>query len=133
MIDCVLKFASEAAAIAALPDDAPRGWLLDHCIPGITVWRKSQEVVGPIIDPIVGSVSTTTITPLVGFFVLVAMNALRPAVINLAQVQFAADRDMAAARTPGMVVKSNLTTAALQDIRVAPLFSGMDWPFGAWA
>lgn len=133
MIDCVLKFTSEAAAIAALPDDAPRGWLLDHCIAGITVWRKSQEVVGQITDPILGLRSTTTITPLAGFFVLVAMNSLRPAVINLAQVQFAADRDMAAARIPGMVVKSNLTNTVLQDIRVAPLFAGMDWPFGAWA
>jgi hypothetical protein len=125
MIDCILKFTDRAAAISALQAHAPvdgggvRQWAQDHVLP-VQVWRDSQDV---------GGVHTY----LTGYFVLVALDNPPANLLNLAAIQFAVDRDLANARQAGMVLKSNVSQALLQDLRISPLFAGADWPFGVWS
>lgn len=120
MIDYFLKFADEATAKAALAQhlDAAGNWGASYVIGGITVWRNSQDV-------------GITHTPLAGFFMLVSLPTIVPALRDAAAVQVVIDRDMAKARQVGAVIKSNLSAPLLQDIRIAPVFAGTDLPYGA--
>src|SRR5438105_1694402 len=118
MIDAVLKFADATTAKAALASHAPtddqgvRQWAFDHVLP-VTVWRNSQDVTD--------GQGNATHTPLAGFFVLVSLAQVVPALRDLAAVQFVVDRDAANARTPGAVLKSNVSNAVLQDLRMSPV------------
>lgn len=120
MIDYFLKFADEATALAALQQFTNRtDWPLDYCIPGIQLWRVSQDVAG-----------VHTFLP--GFFVLVSLRNLVPALRDLAAVQVVIDRDKGNAGQVGAVVKSNVSNLILQDIRIAPVFAGINLPYGAF-
>lgn len=119
MIDYIAKFADQATAMADATFVAQvvgGDWLRDHCTP-ITVWRNSQDVGG-------------VHTPLAGFFVLISLNNIVPALRDHAAIQLVIDSDKAAARQAGMVIKSNVSGAILQDIRLQPIFAGRDYPFG---
>lgn len=134
MIDALLKFASLAAAIAdpvvqAHMDAAQTLFRSDYVIPDVKVWRNSQDVAGTDAQ---GN-PTITHTYLPGYFVLVSLRTLTPAAIALrdhAALQIVIDSDKAAARQTGMVIKSNVAGAILQDIRMQPIFAGRDYPFG---
>lgn len=119
MIDYILKFADEATAKTALASRLiVNEWPLDHCIPDVKVWRASQDV---------GGVHTF----LTGFFIIVSLGGIMPALRDLAVVQVVIDRDLAKARQAGAVIKSNVSNAILQDLRFAPVFAGSDFPYGA--
>lgn len=124
MIDYILKFADEAAAKTALAARLKTGeWPSDYCLPGITLWRDSQD----IPDGQGGFIHT----PLVGFFILVSLDRILPALRDLAVVQVVIDRELARTRTAGAVIKSNVTNLVLQDIRFSPIYAGSDFPFGS--
>jgi len=136
MIDCFLKFASLAAALAdaqalahtQLDDQGVRQFMADHVVGQVQVWRASQDVAGTDAD---GN-PTVTHTFLPGRFFTVSGENLPAALINHAAVQVCVNRDKASARTSGMVVKSNVSLALLQDLRFSPVWEGADYPFGAW-
>lgn len=129
MIDYILKFADEATAKAALAsrlkadDQGVTQWPTDYCLPGITIWRTSQDV----SDGQGGFIHT----PLVGFFILISLPNILPALRDLAVVQVVIDRELARTRTIGAVIKSNVTNAILQDIHFSPVYAGSDFPFGS--
>jgi hypothetical protein len=126
MIDYILKYANEAAAKTALASRLNAGeWPTDYFLPGITIWRDSQDVP----DGQGGFIHT----PLTGFFILVSLPNVLPALRDLAAVQVVVDRDLAKARQPGAVIKSNVTNAILQDLRWSPILAGSDNPWGTWA
>jgi hypothetical protein len=134
-IDVVLKFASRAAAIAALSDyvrpdeDGIARFSRDRIMPDIKVWRVSQDVIGTDGE---GN-STVTHNYLAGYYVLVSLPRVVPALRDRAEVQFVYDRDKANARQSGAVLRSTVGPAVLQDIRFEPVFAGSDLPFGAWS
>lgn len=123
--DVVLKYASRAAAIADLAehtgvdDQSVREFFGDRAIPNVKLWRASQDV---------GDVHTY----LVGYFVLISLPRLVPALRDNAAVQLVIDRDKANARQAGAIIRSTVGQAVLQDIRMSPVFAGSDFPFGAW-
>jgi hypothetical protein len=130
MIDYILKFASEAAAKTALSSRLKIGeWPLDYCLPGITMWRESQDVAGTDVD---GN-PTITHTPLTGYFIQASLDRVLPALRDLAAVQVVVDEELARARRPGAIIKSNVSNAILQDLRWSPVFAGRDNPWGTWA
>ncbi len=134
MIDGIFKFTSLAAAKADPYVQTHMNALQtlfaeDRIIPGLQVWRASQDVVGTDAEghPMV------THTYLTGWFMLVSVSRPIPlALQNHSALQIGIDRDMANARTAGMVLKSNITNAILQDLRFSPVFSGSDYPWGNW-
>ena len=136
MIDCFLHFASLAAALAdaqvlantTLDQQGVRQLMADHVIGQIQVWRNSQDVSGTDSD---GN-PTVTHAMLAGKFFTISGENLPAALINNAAVQVCVDRDKAAARQAGMVVKSNVSLVLLQDLRFSPVWAGADYPFGAW-
>lgn len=124
--DCVLKFASRAAAKAdavammqtVLDDQGVRQWLFSNCVE-VDVWRNSQDV---------GDAHTL----LSGFFVLISLPQVVPALRDHAAVQLVVDRDKMNARQAGAVLATGLSNAILQDIRISPIFAGMNPPWGAF-
>lgn len=123
MIDYFLKYADEATAKTALASRVRGGeWPTEYCIAGVTIWRASQDTLagnGGIVH-----------TPLAGFFILVSLPNIIPALRDLAAVQVVIDRDLALARQAGAVIKSNVTNAILQDMVISPVFAGTDLPYG---
>jgi hypothetical protein len=136
MIDCFIKFASLAAALAdaqvlahtTLDDQGARQFLADHAIGQVQVWRASQDVAGTDAD---GN-PTVTHALLPGRFFTISGESLPSALIADAAVQVCVDRDKAGRRQTGMVVKSNISLPLLQDLRFNPVFAGSDYPWGAW-
>jgi hypothetical protein len=133
MIDYFLKYADEATAKTALAQylvmdrDGVGQWPLDLCIPDVKIWRDSQDVTTPGPN---GKGPIITHTYLPGFFILVSLDRVRPALVNLPAVQVVIDREKAVARQAGAVIKSGVSNAVLQDIRISPVFSGSDIPYG---
>src|SRR5581483_5730486 len=116
MIDSILKFPDEPTAMAALTGHVIAGaWMMDHVVP-VTVTRISTGL------------------PIAGFTVLIALTNDQAAKLaflrNHAAVQLVIDRDKAAARQAGAVIKSTVGGAILQDIVVSPAFAGSDYPWG---
>ena len=136
MLDCFLHFASLAAALAdaqvlahtQLDDQSVRQFMADHVVGQVQVWRNSQDVAGT--DAQGNPMVTHTFLP--GKYFTVSGENLDPALINNAAVQVCVNRDKAAARVSGMIVKSNLSLPLLQDLRFSPVWAGSDYPFGAW-
>lgn len=133
-IDVILKYASRAAALADLvaqtniDNQNVRDFLSDRAIPNLQVWRASQDVAGTDAD---GN-PTVTHNYLSGFFVLISLPRVVPALRDDAAVQVVIDRDKANAREAGAILKSTVGAAVLQDLRFSPVFAGADYPFGAW-
>lgn len=129
MIDYFFKFNTEAAAIADAAGsqfyNANTGWNSDRVAPGLLVWRASQDVNGTDAQ---GN-PTVTHTPLAGWFGCISLDHVNNTLLNHANLQLAIDRDLSAAGQVA-ILKSNLTTAVLQDIRFSPLFAGSNYPFG---
>jgi hypothetical protein len=124
-IDYYLKFSDEATALAQLQLFInSTSWPTDYCIPNIQIWRNSQDIVDGQ-----GNVTHAYLT---GFFVLCSFKQNINALTNLAPVQVVIDRDKAKARLVGGVIKSNLSNPILQDIRISPIFSGTDLPYGSF-
>ena len=130
MIDYILRYADEATAKTALasrlkPDDqGVLQWPGDYCLPGVQMWRQSQ-------DTIDGN-GNTVHAYLTGFYILVSLPIVLPALRDLAAVQVVVDRDKAVARQAGAVIKSNVSNAILQDIRWSPVYAGSNNPWGTW-
>jgi hypothetical protein len=125
MIDYFVKYASLAAAkadplVQAHMDQLQTIFDESRVLINPVVWRASQDVNG-------------VHTPLTGFYLVISLPNLVPALRDAASVQVVIDREKANARQPGAVIKSNLTTAVLQDIRFEPVFAGCDYPFGGWS
>ena len=124
MIDYFLKYAGVAAAkadplIQAHMDRLQTLFDEGCIIVDPDVWRASQDV---------GGVHTY----LSGFFLIISLPNLVPALRDAASVQFVIDREKAKARQAGAIIKNNLTNTVLQDIRFEPIFAGSDYPFGGW-
>jgi hypothetical protein len=68
--------------------------------------------------------------PLAGYFVMISLDHVVPALLNHAAVQLVVDRDMMNARQPGAVLKSTVGNVVLQDLRFSPVFAGMNPPWG---
>ncbi len=125
-IDYILRFASRAAAKADAvvglqtvnDDQGAKQWLASNAVE-VTVWRDSQDVGG-------------VHTPLSGFYVLISLDQIVPALRDHAAAQLVIDRDMMNARTPGFVLKSGVSNAILQDLRISPIFAGMNPPWGSF-
>jgi len=125
----VLKFSSRAAAQAdavagletILDDQGARQWLASNSVE-VTIWRNSQDTVD-------GS-GNVVHTPLSGFFVLISLDRVVDALLNHSAVQLVIDRDKMNARQPGFILKSGVSNAILQDLRISPIFAGMDVPWG---
>jgi hypothetical protein len=135
-IDAMFKFASLAAAKAdpvvqhymALDDSQQAQFQLNIIIPGVQVWRASQDVVGTDTD---GN-PTVTHTFLPGYFIFVSADHIIPELRDHPALQVAVDRDKMNARQVGMVLKTNITNTLLQDLRFQPIYAGMNPPWGAW-
>lgn len=128
--DAVLKFPDRATAMADavvisqtyLDGQSVRQWLGQNVVE-CQIWRASQDTVDGLGNPVHH--------PLPGFFVLVSLPAVIPALLNHAAVQLVVDRDKMNAGQAGMVLKSGVSNAILQDIRISPIFAGMSPPWGA--
>jgi hypothetical protein len=136
MIDYFLKYADEATAKTALAQflitdrDGVAQWPTDLCIPDVKIWRASQDVTTNVTGLGGETMPVVTHAYLPGFFILVSLDRIRPALVNLPAVQAVLDREKAVARQAGAVIKSNLSNAVLQDIRISPVFAGSDIPYG---
>lgn len=124
-IDVILHFSSIAAAkgdsvIQQHYDAIEDAFAGDRVIPNLQVWRNSQDVNG-------------VHTFLSGWFLLVSVDHPVPVLRDHPAVQVAIDRNLANARQPGAILKSNISAALLQDIRFQPVFAGSDYPWGNWA
>lgn len=128
--DAMLKFTDRATAIADavaltqtyLDDQGIRQFFNQNCLV-TSPWRDSQDTVDGNGNPVHHL--------LVGFFVIASFDHIVFALRDHPALQFAVDRDKMNARQTGMVLKSNIAGALLQDIRFA-CFAGMDPPWGNW-
>lgn len=119
-IDVILKFDTEAAALAAQDLAEEKGgeaWSEDHVMP-VTVTRISTGAVLP------------------GYFLWVSLTreqAVRwQRLRDNPAVQLVVDREKANAREAGAIIKRTVSVALLQDIQIEPVYAGCDWPFGGW-
>jgi hypothetical protein len=135
-IDAMFKFASLAAAKAdpvvqhymSLDDSQQAQFQLNIIIPGVQVWRASQDVIGTDAD---GN-PTVTHTLLPGYFIFVSADHVISELRDHPALQVAVDRDKMNARQVGMVLKSTITNSLLQDLRFQPIYAGMNPPWGSW-
>lgn len=122
-IDVILRFTSRAAA---KDDPAVRAYLRrneadtdddfapDAIIPNVKVWRASQDVNG-------------VHNYLAGFFVLVSLPRIVPALRDHDAVQVVINADTNA------VLRKTVSNAVMQDLRFEPVFAGSNYPFGNWS
>lgn len=130
--DAIVKFNTLAAAKAdpdvqkfwnASGGDWDRSGVIE-----VQVWRASQDVTGTDAD---GN-PTVTHTYLPGLFWLISLPRLVPALRDNTAIQVVLNRDKCRARVAGCVIKSNVSNAVLQDIRISPTFEADAYPFGAF-
>lgn len=126
MIDYFFKWTDEAAAkedvlmLADYLNVTPGGlreWVRDKILPNPKVWRPSQDTV------VNGAVVHTYLT---GWFLVVALERRVAVLLNSTALQFALDRDARNAGQP-FVVKNNIG-AVINDVKVAPVFAGSNYP-----
>lgn len=126
-IDVILRFASLAAAKADASvrqhyDAIEDLFAGDRVIPNIKVWRASQDVAGTDGE---GN-PTVTHTYLTGWFVLVSLPRLVPALRDHAAVQVVINGET------NEIIRKTVTNAVMQDLRFEPVFAGRDYPWGNW-
>ena len=132
-IDVILKFADMATAkadfvVASHYDAVQDAFAGDRVIPNVKVWRASQDVGGTDGQ---GN-PTVTHTFLPGYFVLISLPRVVPALRDHAAVQIVINRDKANARQAGMTLRKTVSDVVMQDLRFSPVFAGFDPPWGAW-
>ena len=127
--DYVLQFANLAAlkadataAAAGLTSDQA-DFLRDRAMQ-VQVWRNSQDTTD--------GQGNVTHTLLPGLFILISLDRNIPALTNHAAVQLVINRDKCNARQAGCIVRSTVSNPVLQDIRIAPVFMGSDFPWGGF-
>lgn len=128
MFDYVLTWTDIATArqdAAALANMLPDGqsvqqWMQDHVIPGLKVWRVSQNPNG--IDTDGNYVS--------GYFALVSVNKRVSELDDDSACVLILDRKKMNAAQSGFVVHSAYSAAILKDVRFEPIFMGMSVPWG---
>src|SRR5262245_14131071 len=106
-------------------------WGTFRVLPNVKAWRISQDVFTgspPVFDHHVY---------LAGWFAILAMDEVIPAILNDNNLAFALDRDAANAAMAGesphppIVVKNNIG-AIINDIGCEPVFAGSNYPMGGW-
>jgi cell division protein FtsI/penicillin-binding protein 2 len=120
VIDCILRYADEATALAALDiaeDRIDSEWLADHVMP-VTVRRISTGL------------------PIAGYFLWISVTIEQAQkwqrLRDLPALQLVINRAKLNAREPGAIIKSTVGAAVLQDIMIEPVYMGCDFPFGGW-
>jgi len=127
-IDCVAKWTDKATAMAdaqavlqtSLDGQGVRQWLASNVME-IQPWRDSQDTLD--------SDGNVVHHPLSGYFVLISLDHVMPALRDEPAIQVCIDRDKMNAGQGGFVLKSNVSNAILQDIRFG-VFAGMNVPWG---
>lgn len=131
MIDSVLNFISAQAArndpVLSAHLDQLQAWRGSYVIPGVRLWRASQDV-----TTVIDGTPSVLHSYMSGWSILIALQGVAPGLLGHPNLQFMVDRERAAARSPGMIVRSNVTQAVMQDLRFEPVFAGSDYPWGAW-
>lgn len=126
MIDAVLSFPSAAAArndpVLAAHLTTLQSWVGSYVLPGIRLWRNSQDVAGTDAD---GNPKITH-TYLPGWSILISRPNVVGALRNHANLQFMVDSDA------GTVIRATINQTVMQDIRMEPIFAGRNYPWGAW-
>lgn len=123
-IDAILHFADRATAMADavvisqtyLDGQSVRQWLGQNVVE-CQIWRNSLDTLDGNGNPVHH--------PLAGFFVLISLPNVIPALFNHSAVQGVFDRDLINAGDVTGILKSPFTNAVLRDFRVSPLFAGM--------
>lgn len=145
MIDHLLRFDSEDAARAALPeywipasDDGPGQWDGSRCIPNagcpaLRVYKITGQTT--ITDPETGQSYQQDIRELFsGWFINVALVALSPELRDLPSgaCRIIADREAAAAGDPNFIrfVATDIEPEVIAEAHVEPMPLGARYPFG---
>lgn len=139
-IDYILRFTDAATAKAdaqmlasalGADDQGVKQFRADHCLVFAAVWRNSQDTTTTGTGPDGQQITVPVHHPMTGFFVLVSLQQIVPALRDHAAVQLVIDRDKLNARQAGMIIRSTVGAVVLQDIRFSPVFAGMDPPWGS--
>lgn len=123
--DYILQFPNAAAALADAQGAAQEysavdaAWFADHAMI-IRAWRNSQNPNGIDVDG----------NYLAGFYVLISFPRLVARLNTDAATVLVLNRDKCNAGLRGCVVGTTLSGTILQDVRVAPVYSGSLYPFG---
>lgn len=116
--DYVLGFADQATAAA---DAQASG----HWNAGTAAWASDHAM--PVV---IKRISTGV--PIVGFFVLISIDRVVPALRDHTALKIVIDRDRCIARQTGCVVRSTVGGVILQDMTINPVFMGSDLPWGGF-
>src|SRR4051794_25257678 len=118
-IDAILKFADLATVLAdpvvqqhtSMDGQGNPVFQGDHVIPDIKVWRASQDVAGTATGPDGQTYPTVTHTYLSGYYALVSLPQIVPALRDHPAVQVVINRDSNA------VIRRTVSLAVLNDLR----------------
>lgn len=126
MIDHLLRFPNEAAAIVACSQFRPaEGWDTSQVVPGCRVYI----VTGTSTDPETGApVEVREYLPY--WYLWVALPALDEALTAMPECMIAADRE-AAGRGEPYALFSRIPAENLPSYFVEPVIAGSRYPFGA--
>lgn len=135
MYDALLNFPSAAAArndpVLSRHMDQLQAWQGSYVLPDVKAWRPSQDhSIGP--DPMDPSIPMIAHTYRAGWNLVISLPQIVPALLNHPNLIVMIDRDAALANRTGMIVKANVSQAAMQDTRWEPVFAGCDYPWGNW-
>lgn len=122
--DAILKFADKATAIADATaalntytdEQSLKQFAQDHCLE-VTIWRNSQDTTD--------SDGNAVHHPLSGYFILISLDHVVPALRDHPALQVAFNRDLINADNAAGVLISPYSNTLLKDFRVSPLFAGM--------
>lgn len=127
MIDYLLVHPTEAEAAAAPQLAAYRvgdAWDLSRIIPGVAVYRIAGTET--VTDPETGATwERETREPLVGWFLVLALDDRDPALDASPACVLIADRDS------GTILHTITTAEDLATLGIEPVFAGSGYPFGA--
>lgn len=135
-IDAIVKFTDLATALTdpVVQQHASRdaqGNLVfqnDHVIADIKVWRVSQDVNGATTGPDGQTIPTVTHTFLSGYFALISLPQIIPALRDHPAIQVVINRDANTIIRRGI----GINLALLNDMCFAPIYMGCTYPWGAW-
>lgn len=96
-------------------------WGTFRVLPNVRVWRPSQDAGSPPEH-----------TYLAGWFAILAMDEVIPAIYNDNNCAFALNRDWTPGLSPNNLVIKNNIGALIQDIAVSPVFAGSNYPIGGF-
>ena len=139
MIDHLLRFADEAAAVAACPqfrtpvvDDVPAGWDQSRVIPAVRVFQVTGTETVEVDDGNGGTIEETrdirAYEP--WWYLWIALPAIDDALTAMDACMIVADRE-AAQRGESYVRALRIPPENLPNYFVEPVMGGSDYPFGA--